>query len=168
MLNLFCPHEQIHSVTELDCGKLADQGLRGLIFDLDNTLVRWKHDELAPEVLAKMAQLKASGFHICLLSNARQHRAAAIADQLHIAFIAPAAKPRKGSFKKALELLGTSPEQTAIIGDQLFTDICGGNRTGLHTIWVKPLAEREFFWTRLVRRLEGFVARRLRRQGRLK
>jgi uncharacterized protein len=168
MLKLFCPHEELQSVTDLDCGKLAELGLRGLIFDLDNTLVKWKHDELAPEVLAKIAQLKASGFRICLLSNARQHRAAAVADRLQVAFIAPAAKPRKGPFKKALEILGTGPEQTAIIGDQLFTDICGGNRIGLHTIWVRPLAEQEFVWTRLVRRLENLVAGRLRRKGRLK
>jgi HAD superfamily phosphatase (TIGR01668 family) len=168
MLNFFCPHEELQSITELDCASLAERGIRGLIFDLDNTLVKWKHDVIAPEVLAKMAQLKASGFRICLLSNARQHRAAAVADQLQIAFIAPAAKPRKGPFKKALEILGTSPEQTAIIGDQLFTDICGGNRMGLHTIWVQPIATTEFFYTRLVRRLEHLVVKRLRRKGRLK
>jgi HAD superfamily phosphatase (TIGR01668 family) len=167
MLNLFCPHEELNSVTDLDCAALAGRGIRGLIFDLDNTLVKWKHNALAPETLAKITELKAAGFRICLLSNARRHRAAAIADQLEIAFIAPAAKPRKGPFKKALELLGTTPEQTAIIGDQLFTDVCGGNRMQLHTIWVKPIAASEFFYTRLVRRLERLVVKRLRRKGRL-
>jgi HAD superfamily phosphatase (TIGR01668 family) len=91
-----------------------------------------------------------------IVSNNRRTRVSAFASPLSIPFIYRARKPANASFVKALHLLGTSPEQTCVIGDQLMTDVLGGNRMGLYTILVKPisLGDEGFFTKAVNRRLE--------------
>jgi putative phosphatase len=165
MLQKLCPKVQAQSVLELDLEELQNIGIRGIIFDLDNTLVEWKQDNLNPEVVELISRFKDIGFKMCILSNALEHRVEAVASLLEIPYVSRAAKPRKSCFKKALELMGTEPEETAVVGDQLFTDILGGNRMELYTIWTPPLSATEFISTRAVRRLERMVIKRFRRKG---
>lgn len=168
MLEKLYPKVQANSVLELDLGKLRSMGIRGIIFDLDNTLVEWKQDILNPEVVAMVSRFKEEGFCLCILSNALEHRVEVVAKVLDIPYVSRAAKPRKSSFRKALELLGTTPGETAVVGDQLFTDILGGNRMALYTIWTPPLSTTEFVSTRAVRQLERLVIRRFRKRGMLR
>jgi HAD superfamily phosphatase (TIGR01668 family) len=165
MLQKLCPKVQAESVLELDLEELLKIGIRGIIFDLDNTLVEWKQDNLNPEVIELVSRFKNAGFKMCILSNALEHRVEAIARLLAIPYVSRAAKPRKIPFKKALELMGTEPEETAVVGDQLFTDILGGNRMELYTIWTPPLSSTEFISTKAVRSLERIVVKRFRRKG---
>jgi len=160
-----CPKEQAESVLELDLHGLQNAGIRGIIFDLDNTLVEWKHENLNPEVVQLISRFKRAGFKMCILSNALEHRVEAVAKLLEIPYVSRAAKPRKSPFKKALELIGTDPEETAVVGDQLFTDILGGNRMELYTILTPPLSSTEFISTKAVRRIERLVIKRFRRKG---
>ena len=138
MLEKLCPNCQANSILKLDLAELKKVGIRGVIFDLDNTLVEWKKDILDPEVITLVERFKADGFKICILSNALEHRVEVVAHTLGVPYLSRAAKPRKLPFRKALELLGTLPEETAVVGDQLFTDILGGNRMELYTIWTPP------------------------------
>jgi HAD superfamily phosphatase (TIGR01668 family) len=168
MLEKLCPNCQANSILELDLAELKKVGIRGVIFDLDNTLVEWKKDILDPEVITLVERFKADGFKICILSNALEHRVEVVAHTLGVPYLSRAAKPRKLPFRKALELLGTLPEETAVVGDQLFTDILGGNRMELYTIWTPPLSSIEFLSTKAVRRLERLVIKRFRKKGILK
>ena len=86
-----------------------------------------------------------------------------VAESLGIPFISRAQKPRRGGFHRAVFFLGVKPEETAVIGDQIFTDVLGGNRAGLYTILVVPIARREFVGTKFSRAMEYFVLRRLQR-----
>jgi uncharacterized protein len=165
MLRKLCPKVQAESVLELDLVELQRVGIRGIIFDLDNTLVEWKHDNLNPEVMELVSRFKDAGIKMCILSNALEHRVETVAKLLDIPYVSRAAKPRKSPFKKALEFMGTEPEETAVVGDQLFTDILGGNRMELYTIWTPPLSATEFISTKAVRRLERMVIKRFRRKG---
>lgn len=165
MLRKLCPKVQAQSVLELDLDELREAGIRGVIFDLDNTLVEWKRDQLNPEVIALIQRFKNEGFALCILSNALEHRVEAVARILDIPYVSRAVKPRKSPFKKALEIMGTSPENTAVVGDQLFTDILGGNRMELYTIWTPPLSDTEFISTKAVRKLERLVIKRFRKKG---
>lgn len=165
MLQKLCPKVQAESVLELDLHELQKIGIRGIIFDLDNTLVEWKQDNLNPEVIQLVSRFKSAGFQMCILSNALEYRVEAIAKLLEIPYVSQATKPRKSPFKKALEILGTEPEETAVVGDQLFTDILGGNRMELYTIWTPPLSTTEFLSTKAVRKLEKLVIKRFRRKG---
>lgn len=158
---LLRPRLFVPSVHDLDLPSLRRQGIRGLILDLDNTLVAWGSHEVGEELFRWVREARGLGMSLCFSSNARSARVAQLASQLGIPGIPNAAKPRRRSFRQALLIMGTSPQETAVVGDQLFTDVLGGNRLGLYTILVQPLDRREFFFTRLVRRLERLVLRAL-------
>lgn len=163
-----CPKLQVGSVLELDLTQLRERGITGIIFDLDNTLVEWKQDQLTPEVIAFIQQLKDQGFKMAILSNALEYRVEAVARMLDIPYISRAVKPRKSPFRKAMDLMQTTPETTAVVGDQIFTDILGGNRMKLYTIWIPPLSSTEFISTKAVRKLERLVVKGFRKKGILK
>jgi HAD superfamily phosphatase (TIGR01668 family) len=165
MLEILRPKVHANSVLGLDGEELKKAGIRGIIFDLDNTLVEWKQDTLNPEVIELIGRFKDHGFKMCILSNALESRVEIVAEALGIPYVSRAVKPRKFPFKKALQILGTAPQETAVVGDQLFTDILGGNRLELYTIWTTPLSSTEFVYTRVVRRLERLVVKRFRRKG---
>lgn len=168
MLKKLCPKSQANSILELDLNQLEKSGIRGIIFDLDNTLVEWKKDNLSPEVIDLISRFKKRGFKLCILSNALEHRVETVAQMLNIPYVSRAVKPRKSPFRKALEIMGTGPEQTAVVGDQLFTDILGGNRMKLYTIWTPPLSPTEFLSTRAVRQIERLVIKSFQKKGFLK
>lgn len=99
---------------------------------------------------------------ICIVSNTRYPgRLRRLAEKLQVPFVKGRLKPRKSAFRPALELLGVAPERAAVIGDQIFTDILGGNRLGLYTILVRPLSRREFFGTKISRIFERMILRAL-------
>jgi len=168
MLKNLCPNLQARSVLDLNLIQLREQGIKGIIFDLDNTLVEWKQDQLTPEVMALVQQLKELGFKMTILSNALEYRVEAIARRLDIPYISRAVNPRKSPFRKAMDLMATTPETTAVVGDQIFTDILGGNRMKLYTIWISPLSSTEFISTKAVRKLERLVVKQFRKKGILK
>ena len=166
MLKMLCPRLIIERVQDLDVERLWSEGYRGLIFDLDNTLVSWRRWTLTPAVKAWLERAQALGFRMCILSNCLfRRRVARFSKEAGIPAIPKAKKPRKRWFQQALDLLGTACENTAVVGDQVFTDVLGGNRMGLYTILVLPVDRREFYVTILQRTAEKIVLFRLRRKG---
>ncbi|MGH2425704.1 MAG: YqeG family HAD IIIA-type phosphatase, partial [bacterium] len=97
----------------------------------------------------------------CIVSNNFAGRVRTLAEHLHVPVVIGAVKPTPWAFRKAMKVMGTTPRETALVGDQLFTDILGGNLLGLRTILVDPLSAREFPTTMLVRRIERLVRRRV-------
>ena len=165
MWKRFSPALCIKELAELKPDYLLARGVKGVLLDLDNTLVEWGQVEVPPATLAWVEAMKKSGLKMCIVSNALEERVKAVGEKLGIPWVSRGIKPRKAPYKKALALLGTAPEETATVGDQLFTDVWGGNRMALFTIWTTPLSTRELFFTRLVRRLERRVAKQLRKKG---
>lgn len=170
MLQQFCPQLMVARLTELSPGFFDARGLRAVILDLDNTLVPWRGVEIAPEVRAWVAGCRDAGLKLCICSNThRPRRLAQLAAELEIPYIEGVAKPRRSGFLRALALMGTGVADTAVVGDQIMTDIWGGNRCGLLTILVEPLSRVEFIGTRVVSRpVEAFLLGRMRRRGMLK
>lgn len=167
MIELLIPHEYVGSLHELDLDRLRGRGVRALIVDLDNTLVPWNDGQPGPRALEWLALVRDRGMRVCIVSNNSAQRVEAFGRALGVPVVAGAAKPRRQAFRRAMQLLGTNPSETAVVGDQLFTDVLGGRRLGLYTVLVRPLSDREFFVTRLVRRLERLVLDRLIREGRI-
>lgn len=151
----------MESIFCLDLEKLKALGIDTIITDLDNTLVPWVEHEANPTLLAWLEQLRARGFKVCLVSNALEQRIAHFRQVLGIPGLSKANKPSRRAFLQALDLLGSRPEQAAMIGDQVFTDVLGGNRLGLYTILVVPLCRREFLGTRVLRLVERVILRNL-------
>lgn len=155
----FHPSEYVRSIYEIDLQVLRERGIRGVICDLDNTLIAWDSAGTDAKLRRWLKDVQAAGLKVCIVSNNGNARVADFAKPLGLPFVARAAKPRRRPFQMAMELLGTDPTETAVVGDQVFTDVFGGNRQGLHTILVVPISRREFFGTRLVRMVEQIVLR---------
>lgn len=153
------PDAQADSIYAVDPSVLHARGIRGVILDLDNTIVPWGAWD-APATLGPwIAAARAAGLRLCIVSNNAGARVAHLAATLDLPAVAGAWKPRRRALRRALGLMGTAPDATALIGDQVFTDVLGGNRLGLHTILVRPQARREFVLTRLTRLAERLVGR---------
>ena len=161
------PSRVVESVKELDPAVLKAQGITAIITDLDNTLVPWQHYEVMPGVIEWLAKLEVAGIKICIASNTiHTERLKQLADTLGIPFVDRVQKPRTGGFRRAMRLMGSNTTNTAVFGDQLFTDILAGNRLKLHTILLRPpLSKEEFVSTQLVRYVENGVIRKLRERG---
>lgn len=168
MLRLLVPDAVCQSLFTVDLDDLQARGIRGLIIDLDNTLIAYGDRTVTDEARRWVEDARRRGFKICLTSNARSRRVRFFAESLQIPGIANAAKPIRRAFRRAMRIMGTRPEQTAVIGDQVFTDVLGGNRMNVYTVLVNPLSTRELGATRMMRRLERKVLERLVRQGMLK
>ncbi len=164
MLSKLCPNLYVESLHCIDLSHLRDIGVLGIVFDIDNTVTMWGSKEVSPTTLKWLEDAKAYGFRVCLLSNNRKARIDDISHMLNIPS-AKGFKPFGSAFRSALCVLGTSPRETTIIGDQIFTDILGGNRAGLYTILVQPMSTTEFITTRFLRRLERIVLRKLACRG---
>lgn len=159
------PSLQLKSIYDLDTEKLKQLGIKGIITDLDNTLIDWNQPDATPELLEWFKNLTDEGFRIIVLSNNNDERVRRFAEPHGISYIPAARKPGKNAFRTALHKLGLSEQETVVIGDQLFTDILGGNRMGLFTILVIPTATTDAWITRFNRLMERFVLRRLRKKG---
>ncbi len=165
MYNLLCPRMILNSLHDLEYHQLKELGIEGIIFDLDNTIIPWDQQQMSPEIIEWVNALLKEGFKICLLSNNMRKRVKDIAEIFNVPFIARAYKPAKSGFRYAITAMELSQDQVAVIGDQLFTDILGGNRIGLVTIWVRPLSSQEFIGTKITRRLERLAVRVLKSKG---
>ena len=128
------------SIYDVEPAALAERGIRLLLADLDNTLVPYGVAEPTERVRAWERELKASGVTLFILSNNRHpDRARRFARSLGIPFIGHAGKPKPMSFYAAMEEMGCTRAQTAIVGDQIFTDILGGSNAGVETLLVEPI-----------------------------
>ena len=165
-LELIRPGRIYDSLPEVSLPELSRMGIRGIIIDIDNTLTEWRSPILSEETADWLEQAGREGIRLCFLSNNSARYFRDVAKKAGIPFVAKAQKPRRHSFRKAMEIMKTTPGQTAVIGDQLFTDILGGNRMGLLTILVTPISRREFFGTRLMRLVEALFLKKVKRGGR--
>ncbi|MGZ3523029.1 MAG: YqeG family HAD IIIA-type phosphatase [Vulcanimicrobiaceae bacterium] len=143
---------------DIKLSELADLGIRGLIVDLDNTLLGFRETELAAEHLAWVEEAHERGFKIVLVSNNFRDRVCGIAAALHIDCVPNALKPLPFGFWVALRRLGLRRRQVAVVGDQLFTDVLGAKLCGgLYTILTEPIERKDFPITMLFRFFERLM-----------
>lgn len=156
MLQSFYPDEYLDSAYAIDFDKMYRKGYRGVIFDIDNTLV--PHGAPADDrAKAFFAHLKGLGFQCCLLSNNQRPRVEMFNEEIQVYFIENAHKPSVKNYRKAMELMKTDLNSTLFVGDQLFTDVYGARRTGIYSILVKPIHPKEEIQIVLKRYLEKIV-----------
>lgn len=156
MLEIFYPDHEVMSAYEIDYGELYRKGYRGIIFDIDNTLV--PHGAPADErAVALFRELHAMGFRTMLLSNNKEPRVKSFNDKVSSQYLFKAGKPGRAGYEKAMELMHTTPENTMFVGDQLFTDVWGAKRAGIVTWLVKPIHPKEEIQIVLKRILERIV-----------
>lgn len=156
MLEQFYPKEWVDSTYVIPWEEWHEKGIRGVIFDIDNTLV--PHDAPADGRAIELFEcLHSLGYGTCLLSNNKEPRVKSFADRVHSPYIYKAGKPGVKGYRKAMELMGTDAGTTLFVGDQLFTDVYGANRAGIYGILVKPINPKEEIQIVLKRYLEAIV-----------
>lgn len=163
MFKKLFPDSRFESIYDIDLKALESYGIKALILDLDNTIVARDSSIATEELKQWLTHIKEQGFKACIVSNNWKQRVSGIAKQVDLPLVARAVKPRTVAFTRAMDVLGTSREETAVIGDQIFTDILGGNLTGLRTILVVPLSNSEPMVTKFLRHLERRVIARWNR-----
>ena len=154
------PKEYLNSVKDITLDLLNKNNIKGLILDVDNTLISL--DRKMPAGVADWAKkLKEKGIKICILSNSNKldkiDQAAKIIDVPYIFF---AKKPLRSGFLRAKDLLRLDNENIAVVGDQIFTDVLGANRCEMFSILVKPIQEKDYLLTRIKRPLEKYIIKR--------
>lgn len=156
MFQIFYPADYVESAYHIDFEKYHKRGYQGIIFDIDNTLV-FHGAEADQRSIALFQRLHRMGFATCLISNNKEPRVKSFADRVRSPYIYKAGKPKTGSYRRAMEKMKTDKCNTLFVGDQLFTDIYGANRTGLYSILVRPLGPKEEIQIVLKRYLEKIV-----------
>jgi len=142
MFRRFYPDEYVDSAYEIDFQGLYEKGYRGVVFDIDNTLV--PHGAPADErSKALMRHLFRIGYRVMMLSNNKEPRVKMFCDAAGTEYIYKANKPFVASYEKAMERMGTQPQTTVFVGDQLFTDVWGAKKVGMATYLVKPIHPKE-------------------------
>lgn len=166
MLDIFYPKERVDSVYDIPWEDWYRRGIRGVIFDIDNTLV--PHDAPADERAMKLfAKFREMGMKTCLLSNNKEPRVAAFAEKVGgTDYIYKAHKPATKNYYKAMERMGTTAQTTLFVGDQLFTDVWGANLAGIYGILVNPIDPKEEIQIILKRYPEKLVLYFYEKRGR--
>ena len=156
MFDMFFPDRYVASTYVSDFEQLYEEGYRGLIFDIDNTLV--PHGAPADKrATALFDRLKSIGFRCCLISNNQEPRVKMFNQDIGVDYVYNAHKPSTKNYVKAMEIMGTDKENSLFIGDQLFTDVWGAKRAGIRNILVKPIHPKEEIQIVLKRYLERVV-----------
>lgn len=137
-MHYFKPHKVRRFVTDITPELVRDMGCTVVAIDADNTTSHDRTTEPLPGTEAWIASMKAAGFPVILLSNAKVGRAQVLADRYDIPVVGMSMKPLRQGYLRAAFKTRTSPRNILVLGDQLFTDVLGGNRTGCRTIWVLP------------------------------
>lgn len=156
MLQRFYPDHEIDSAYEIDYEELYRKGYRGIIYDIDNTLV--PHGAPADErAIALFRRLHEIGYRTILLSNNKEPRVRSFCDQVGSLYIFKAGKPKTAGYRNAMQRMETTAENTLFVGDQLFTDVWGAKKAGIVTYLVKPIHPKEEIQIVLKRKLERIV-----------
>jgi len=156
MFKTFYPSCEADSAYALDYKALYERGYRGVIFDIDNTLVPHGAPATA-EAVVLFAQLRKIGFDTVVVSNNKEPRVKSFADAVQTKYIFKADKPSRKGYVAAMKKMGCIPENTLFVGDQLFTDVWGAKRAGIFSYLVKPIHPKEEIQIVLKRKLERIV-----------
>lgn len=156
MLRQFFPKERVDNTYDIVWEEWYKKGIRGVIFDVDNTLV--PHGKPADERAIKLFEtLKALEIKVFLMSNNNKRRVESFAKQVQVPYIHNAGKPLVRNYKKAMDLMGTSRDETLFVGDQIFTDIFGANRAKIPSVLVSPIHPKEEIQIIIKRSLESAI-----------
>ncbi len=163
MFERLYPDEYYESAYVIPYEQLYEQGYRGIIYDIDNTLVM--HGAPADERSIELFdRLRAIGFDMTLLSNNKKARVDMFNKDVNVHTIYKAGKPKKEGYLEACRLMGTTPSDTISVGDQIFTDVWGAKRAGIRSLMVRYIDPKEEIQIVLKRRLEYFVLKEYKKR----
>ena len=157
------PNLLLNSVKEITIELLNKNNLKALILDVDNTLINIEQ-KLEPQVIEWANKMKQNNIKLYILSNTNdKEKVGKVAKALDIPYMNLAKKPFKKGFLKVQEILQEKPENIATVGDQIFTDVIGGNRCNMFTILVEPIQKKEYWYTAWKRPIENVIKNKFKK-----
>jgi len=157
------PKEHFNNVREISMEFLQKNNIKALILDVDNTLIDYDKN-LSEETIKWAEELKEKGIKLYILSNSnKKDKVKTVAEKLQIEYEYFGKKPLKTGFKKVQKKLEEKPENIGVVGDQIFTDVLGGNRCKMFTILVEPIAEKDIWITLLKRPIENAIKKKYKK-----
>jgi len=165
MSKKFFPAIAVDSIMDITDELLDRNHIKGLILDIDNTLVPNHVAEADENAVRWVETMKAAGYKLCIVSNASKKRVVRFNNRLQLYAVHRAMKPGTAAFKKACGIMGLGRENVAVVGDQIFTDVYGGNLAGMFTILVKPIDSKEGKLVRFKRIFEKRILERYAKQN---
>ena len=161
-MNLY-PNELLNKVEEITIEFIQKHKLKALILDVDNTLIDYNKN-LSEEKIKWAKNLKGQGVKLYILSNTnKKEKVEKVAEALGIPYILFAKKPSKTGFLKIQKILELKPEQIGVVGDQIFTDVIGGNRCKMFTILVEPIDKKDLLITAWKRPIEEKIKQKYKK-----
>ncbi len=167
MLHLFLPNKHVKSIFEITPEYLQAIDKKGIIVDLDNTLIPWNEQYATEPIKQWLKEMEGANIQVIIFSNNNEERVSLFANPIETPFIFRAKKPLKKAFKKAQSLMNLPKDSIVVIGDQLLTDILGGNRVGYYTILVVPIVQSDAWITKINRQTERLILNHFYRKGKL-
>lgn len=164
MIKKLYPTTYIKSIYDMDIKQLKQEGIKGIIFDIDNTLVPYDEIEPNEKIIAFFELLATNGFKITLVSNNTEDRVMRFNKKLSVFALHESRKPLTRNFIKALKLMECEKNEAIIVGDQIFTDVYGGNKAGIRTILVEPVSDKDEWKTKVKRGLEKRIIKCYKKQ----
>ncbi len=165
MLKMFLPDMAVDNIHEIDLDGLKDLGIKGVILDIDNTLESHLTPTPSEKTLEFLKNLEDNGFKICLISNGKEERVEIFNKELSYFALAKAGKPTKRGYLAGMKHMNLTPKETAMVGDQLFTDIFGAKRCKMYAILVTPIENFENGFFYIKRFFENIIKRKLIKNG---
>ncbi|MBR5223756.1 MAG: YqeG family HAD IIIA-type phosphatase [Clostridia bacterium] len=159
---LLKPLIKLEKVTDISVSVLNKYGIKALILDVDNTLSTHHGQVLTDGLTDWLNLMRENGIKMTVLSNSNSKRLTPFAKKIELDFISLGLKPLPFGYLRALKRLGTKKVDTAIVGDQLFTDTLGGNFVGVKTILLTPIKPETSLRFRMKRRVEAFMIKKLK------
>lgn len=167
VLKKFLPNEYVNSIFDIDPKSLIEKGIKGIITDLDNTLVPWDAPYATEDVIQWFKHMKEHGLNITIISNNNEERVRKFSEPLDIPFRSNARKPLLRSFLQATKDMQLKVHEVTVIGDQVLTDVLGGNRGGFYTILVVPIVQTDARITRFNRFIERKILNYFQKKGKI-
>lgn len=157
---IFYPKGYFKKVSEISIDYLKENKIKGLILDVDNTLIDY-YKNISEETIRWANKLKQNEIKMYILSNSnKKEKVKEVAQKLELEYSYFGMKPLKRGFKKAKQILGLENSEIAVIGDQLFTDVIGANRMKMFSILVEPIEEKDILITLIKRPIENYIKKK--------
>lgn len=154
---VFYPNFYCNNVRDIDIKFLKEHKIKGIILDVDNTLIDF-YKNFEEGTIEWVQELKKEGIKFCIVSNSNKYeKVKYVASQIDVPYLYFAKKPFKMGFNKAKKIMGLEAKDIAAIGDQIMTDVIGANRCKMFSILVKPIKEKDIFITRVKRPIENRI-----------
>lgn len=157
---IFYPKGYFKKISEISIDYLKENKIKGLILDVDNTLIDY-YKKISEDTIRWANKLKKNEIKMYILSNSnKKEKVKEVAQKLELEYSYFGMKPLKRGFKKAKQILGLENSEIAVIGDQLFTDVIGANRMKMFSILVEPIEEKDILITLIKRPIENYIKKK--------